>query len=143
MIAGADVFAALELASVLRASQGQEDDIMRRRSIVALLVIAGWLTIVPLSVRAQSMDLKTAPPAKDRVAPSVPERDLYPQRPSLPDRPSFVAPLSKDTRTGRAGVAGFSAPNPPVGSRVAGDRENPGWPSVGFSIEWGRPPRAN
>lgn len=116
---------------------------MRSRSIMALLVIAGTLTIAPLSVNAQSMDLKTTPPPKERIAPAVPERDLYPQRPSLPDRPNFVGPLSKDTRSGRAGVAGFSAPNPPVGSRMAGDPDNPGWPSLGFAIEWGRPQRAN
>jgi len=30
-----------------------------------------------------------------------------------------------------------------VGSRVGGDHDNPGWPGVGFAIEWGRPERAN
>jgi hypothetical protein len=89
------------------------------------------------------MDLKTTPPPRERVAPAVPERDLQPQRPALPDRPNFFAPLSKQTRSGRAGVAGWSAPNPPVGSRVGGDHDNPGWPGVGFAIEWGRPERAN
>jgi len=99
--------------------------------------------IAPLSAFAQSMDLKTTPPGKDRIAPSRPERDLYPQRPSLPDRPNFIGPLSKATGSGRAGAAGFSASNPPVGSRVAGDPDNPGWPSVGFAIEWGRPAQAD
>jgi len=36
-------------------------------------------------------------------------------------------------------VAGYTAPNPPVGSRVAGDHDTAGWPAVGFAIEWGRP----
>jgi len=116
---------------------------MLNRTIVALLVAGAPLTISPPSVAAQSMDLKTRPPARERVAPSVPERDLYPQRPVLPSRPSFVGPLSRDTKTGRAGVAGFSAPNPPVGSRVAGDHDNPGWPGVGFAVEWGRPERVD
>ena len=89
------------------------------------------------------MGLKTAPPARERVAPPVPDRDLYPQRPSLPDRPNFIGLLSKDTGTRRAGVAGRNAPNRPVGARVAADHDNPGWPSVGFAIEWGRPERAN
>ena len=115
---------------------------MLNRSIVVLLVAAP-LMLSPLSVFAQSLNLKTAPPPRERVAPSVPDRDLYPQRPALPDRPNFIAPLSKDTKSGRAGVAGWSAPNPPVGSRVAGDHDNPGWPGVGFAIEWGRPDRAN
>ncbi|HEY7437036.1 MAG TPA: hypothetical protein VIE41_17980 [Methylomirabilota bacterium] len=117
---------------------------MLNRSIVALLVAGalslGWLS---LGVDAQPMDLKTTPPARERVAPSVPDRDLHPQRPALPDRPNFIAPLSKNTKSGRAGVAGWSAPNPPVGSRVGGDHDNPGWPGVGFAIEWGRPERAD
>lgn len=111
---------------------------MFNRTIVALLVAAPLLMTFPLSVVAQSMDLKTTPPSRERVAPAVPERDIQPQRPALPDRPNFIAPLSKETKTGRAGVAGWSAPNPPVGSRVAGDHDNPGWPGVGFAIEWGR-----
>ena len=115
---------------------------MLNRSIVVLLVAAP-LMLSPLSVAAQSMNLKTAPPPRERVAPSVPDRDLYPQRPALPDRPNFIAPLSKDTKSGRAGVAGWSAPDAPVGSRVGGDHDNPGWPGVGFAIEWGRPERAN
>jgi len=116
---------------------------MLNRTIVALLVAAPLLMTFPLSVAAQSMDLRTTPPSRERVAPAVPERDIQPQRPALPDRPNFIGPLSKETKTGRAGVAGWSAPNPPVGSRVAGDHDNPGWPGVGFAIEWGRPVRAN
>ena len=115
---------------------------MLKRSIVALFVAAP-LMMLPLTVGAQSMDLKTTPPGRERVAPGIPERDMQPQRPTLPDRPKFIAPLSKETKSGRVGVAGWSAPNPPVGSRMGGDHENPGWPGVGFAIEWGRPDRAN
>lgn len=115
---------------------------MLKRTIVALSVAAPLL-MLPFTVSGQSMDLKTTPPQRERVAPAVPERDLQPHRPALPDRPNFIAPLSKDTKSGRAGVAGWSAVNPPVGSRVGGDHENPGWPGVGFAIEWGRPERAN
>ena len=110
---------------------------MRQRSIAALLV-AVPLMMLPLAVGAQSMDLKTTPPPRERVAPSAPDRDLQPWRPALPNRPKFIAPLSKDTKSGRAGVAGWSAPNPALGSRMAGDHENPGWPGMGYAIEWGR-----
>lgn len=116
---------------------------MRGRLIVVLIVMAAPLAIVQLSVQAQSLDLKTAPPPRERVAPSVPERNLYPQRPALPQRPNFIGPLSRDTKTGRAGIAGFSATNPPVGSRVAGDHASPGWPGVGLAVEWGRAERVN
>jgi len=115
---------------------------MLNRSIVALLVAAPLMTL-PLSLTAQPLDLKTAPPSRERVAPAVPDRDLRPQRPALPARPNFIGPLSKETKSSRAGAAGWSAPNPPVGSRVGGDHDNPGWPGVGFAIEWGRPERAN
>jgi hypothetical protein len=117
---------------------------MLNRTKVALLVAAALsLTWLSLGVAAQPLDLKTTPPARERVAPGVPDRDLRPQRPALPDRPNFIKPLSKETRSGRAGAAGWSAPNPPVGSRMGGDHDNPGWPGVGFAIEWGRPERAN
>ena len=115
---------------------------MLNRSIVALLVAAPMM-ILPLSVPAQPLNLKAPSPPRERVEPAVPERDVQPQRPALPDRPNFIAPLSKETKSGRAGVAGWSAVNPPVGSRVGGDHDNPGWPGIGFAIEWGRPVRAN
>jgi hypothetical protein len=117
---------------------------MLKRSIVALLIAALPLTLLPSGAGAQALGLKTTtPPSPERVAPSVPDRDLHPQRPALPDRPTFFAPLSRQTRSGRAGVAGWSAPNSPVGSRVGGDHDNPGWPGVGFAVEWGRSSRAN
>ena len=117
---------------------------MRARSLVTVLTAASFLAVAaPPSARAQALDLKATPPARERVAPSVPERDLYPQRPSLPTRPHFFGPLSRDTKTGRAGVAGFTVPNAPVGSRVASDPDNPGWAGLGFAIEWGRPERVD
>jgi len=112
---------------------------MLTRLIVALLVTIAPLLIRPADVSAQqSLDVKAPPPARERIAPAVPERDLYPQRPSLPQQPHFFSPLSRDSETGRAGVAGFTAPSSPVGSRVAGDHDNPGWPGAGFAAEWGR-----
>jgi hypothetical protein len=101
-------------------------------------VVAALVGIFSPGVCAQSLDLKTTRPPRERVAPPLPDRDLYPQRPSLPDAPHFVGPLSRETETGRAGVAGFTASNPAVGSRVAGDHDTPGWPGVGFVVEWGR-----
>jgi len=56
----------------------------------------------------------------------------------MPSRREFVKTAATATATGQAGVAGYTAPNPPVGSRVAGDHDTVGWPAVGFAIEWGR-----
>ena len=116
---------------------------MKTLSIVALLVLPAALAVAPVAASADPLSLKTHPAPSDRVAPPLPDRDLYPQRQSLPQTPKFIGPLSRPTATGRAGVAGYTAPNPPVGSRVAGDHENPGWPAVGYAIEWGRSQRAN
>lgn len=111
---------------------------MRILSIAALLAMTILLATLPMGASADSFDLKTHPSQRERVAPAVPDRDLYPQRQSLPQQPRFIKPLSGATATGRAGVAGYTAPNPPVGSRVAGDHDTLGWPSLGFAIEWGR-----
>ena len=111
---------------------------MRMRSIlVGLSAAVPLLALLPQPAPSQPLDLKATPPPRERVAPAVPERDLYPQRPSVPQRPSFFGPLSRPTTTGRAGAAGFTAPNSPVGSRGAADPANPGWPGVGFAVEWG------
>ena len=115
---------------------------MRRRPIVALLVAAP-LTLLALTAVARAIDLRTTPPPREREGVPQPNRDLAPTRPALPDRPKFVGPLSKETRSGRAGAAGVPAANPPLGSRVGGDHDTAGWPGVGFAIEWGREPRAN
>jgi hypothetical protein len=109
---------------------------MRTLTIAALLTIL--LAMLPARAFADSFDLKTHPSQRERVAPAVPDRDLYPQRQSLPQQPRFIKPLSGATLTGRAGVAGYTAPNPPVGSRMAGDHDTLGWPSLGVAVEWGR-----
>jgi len=117
---------------------------MRIPSVIPLLALAIPLAVLAAGASADSLDLKTHPAERERIAPPLPDRDLYPQRPSLPQQPRFIVPLSRSTATGRAGVAGYTAPNRPVGSRVAGDHDTPGWPSLGFAIEWGRAtPRPN
>jgi hypothetical protein len=111
---------------------------MRIPSIVVLLVFAVPLALLPARASADSLDLKTHPAERERVAPALPDRDLYPQRQSLPQQPRLMKSLSRSTATGQAGVAGYTAPNPPVGSRMAGDHDTVGWPAVGFAVEWGR-----
>ena len=57
---------------------------MRIPSIVALLVFTVPLAVLPARASADSLDLKTHPAERERVAPALPDRDLYPQRQSLP-----------------------------------------------------------
>jgi len=54
--------------------------------------------------------------------------------------PAFIAPFTKETSTGRMGLAGWTSPvgvvtgDGPMNTRV------PGWLSFGFAITWGGPP---
>jgi hypothetical protein len=112
---------------------------MTRRAIIALSAVGCMLVAPPLGASAQPLDLKT--PARD----GPPERfdDRYPHRPPVPSVRGFLAPLSKETEGGRMGVAGWTIPNTPVGSRAVGDPDNAGWLGFGFARERGGSTKAN
>lgn len=110
------------------------------------------LLLVVTGATAQQLDLQSPlpetsrdrtdlPRAESRARAFMPQADLYPYRPAVPYQPGFIEPLSKETSTGRMGVAGWTSPNTSAGSRGAADPDNPGWPSVGFAIEWGGSPK--
>ncbi len=104
---------------------------MTKRAIVAISALVCTL-LTPLAIPAQSLEIKTPTPQRLR------EREPHGgSRTTASGLPGFVAPLSKETASGRAGVAGWTAPNPPVGSRAAADPDNTGWLSFGFALEWG------
>jgi hypothetical protein len=104
---------------------------MTTRAVVVISVL-GSMLLTPLAIPAQSLEIKT--PAPQRPREREPHGGL---RTTANDLPGFVAPLSKETASGRAGVAGWTAPNSPVGSRPAADPDNTGWLSFGFALEWG------
>ena len=110
------------------------------------------LLLVVTGATAQQLDLQSPLPntSRDRSHPPkeesrtrafMPQADLYPYRPAVPYQPGFIEPLSKETATGRLGVAGWTSPNTSAGSRGAADPDNPGWPGLGFAIEWGGSPK--
>lgn len=107
---------------------------MTRRVIVVFCAI-GCMLLMPLCAFAQQVDLETPP--RERSQPRPLERDLYPHQLPVPNAPVFLAPLSKMTKTGRAGVAGWTTPNTAVGPRRAGDPDSAGWFGFGFAAEWG------
>ena len=51
----------------------------------------------------------------------------------------FSIPTETPTSTGRAGLAGWTTPNPPLGGSVGGFREVNGWLGFGLGISWGGP----
>lgn len=71
------------------------------------------------------------------------DADRYPNGPRVRPDPGFVAPLSSSVLggTGRAGVAGWTAPNTPVAtSQATGFHDVTGWFVLGLAFEWGGPP---
>jgi hypothetical protein len=55
--------------------------------------------------------------------------------------PAFIAPFTKETETGRMGLAGWTSPVGVVTGDGAMNTRQPGWLSFGFAITWGGPPR--
>ncbi len=115
---------------------------MRIRVLVSLVGIGSALAITP-GVMAQPLETKTPPAKREPPPPAIPDRDLRPTPPPVSHTPGFLTPLTRATKNGRVGVAGWTAPNPAVGSRGAADPESSAVFGFGLAAEWGRsiPPR--
>ena len=110
---------------------------MTGRLLACALALASLLGAVPAAI-AQPLELKTPPSTpENRNVPRSLERDIRPTQPPVPHEPAYVPGLSGKTKSGaRYGAAGWTAPNPPVGSRGAADPESSGSAGFGFSVEW-------
>ena len=115
---------------------------MRIRVLLSLAGIGGVLVFAP-GAMAEPLQATTPPAKRETPPPAIPDRDLRPTPPPVPYTPGFVTPLTRTTKNGRVGIAGWTAPNPPVGSRGAADPESSGVFGFGLAAEWGRsiPPR--
>jgi hypothetical protein len=113
---------------------------------LGLLVLLGGA----MPAVAQQIELVAPPPAPEVPRMVIPpgdhervtrpsDADFYPLGPRVRQDPTYVGPLSVRTATGRAGVAGWTAPSVPVGSAQV-TRESTGWFALGFALEWGGPP---
>jgi hypothetical protein len=119
---------------------------MSRGPMKAVPVIALPLLLAVTPATAEQMDLQSpVPERQDRSKhspgepsprPDLPDAGLYPYRPPVPYRPSFVPPLTKEAESGRMGVAIWTSPNTPAGSRGASDPDNAGWLGFGVGMEW-------
>jgi hypothetical protein len=128
---------------------------MKRAGFV---VAAGLLGLAALAspVGAQQVEIEAPAPRPERVPILVPpgdhyemtrpsDADYYPDAPRVRYDPTFIGPLSERRLTpagltGRAGIAGWTAPQTPVGAESTGRREVSGWFALGFAVEWGGPP---
>lgn len=112
--------------------------------VMSVLVLADGATAqvelkappVPVPERLREPLVISPGDSRDVSRPS--DADFYRETPRVRHAPAFLAPLSKRTATGRAGVAGWISPNTPTGARVS-TQEEAGWFGFGFALEWGGP----
>ena len=60
--------------------------------------------------------------------------------PTVTYDPAFIAPFTKETETGRMGLAGWTSPVGVVTGDGPMNTRQAGWLSFGFAITWGGPP---
>jgi hypothetical protein len=121
--------------------------------------IIGMTLLAALPAAAQQVDIEASrqvpepelrvlpPPLYDQTTRPLPDADVYPNRgANVEHDPAFIEPFTRTyqttTSTGRMGLSGWTAPNPPVGSRSREWPENTGWFALGFSVTWDGPPPA-
>jgi hypothetical protein len=116
-------------------------------ALAVLAVSPAWAQQVeihaPAPAREAGRPEVIAPGLHDQVTrPS--DSDYYPQGTRVQHDPAFIVPFTATwqtpTSSGRVGLSGWTAPNPPVGSPVSGHREVIGWFALGFSVTWDGPP---
>jgi hypothetical protein len=82
-------------------------------------------------------ELGIIPPATEPGRSRPEDADYYPNTGGIIQDPAFFEGLSVKTETGRYGLAGWSAPNSPMGADYS---EINGWLSFGFAFTWASPP---
>ena len=101
-------------------------------------MIAGLLLVAAGHVAAEPLKQRGRPTPLDRAsgAPEIVDRVVRPAQPAVPNQPAFFEGLTKDTKNGRLGAAGWTAPSVPNGARGAADPEHSGVLGGGFAAEW-------
>src|SRR5438034_7119672 len=69
------------------------------------------------------------------------DADIYRGDPVINYDPAFIEPFTKETATGRMGLAGWGSPVGVVTQDATSNMRQPGWLSFGFAITWGGPER--
>jgi hypothetical protein len=89
-------------------------------------------------------EARVVPPPLHYETTRPPDTDYYPQGTKVEHDPAFIEPLAGRYETangsGRYGLSGWTAPNPPIGTPASGWRDVSGWFALGFSVTWDGPP---
>ena len=120
--------------------------------ILGVVVGATLSLAIAGSAAAQGVEVETtapAPPKFEIIRPEVPgseitrprDADIYRGDPVINYDPAFIEPLTKETETGRMGLAGWGSPVGVVTTDGPAGMRQPGWLSFGFAITWGGPVR--
>jgi len=115
-----------------------------------VFVVIALVLLVATPVAAQPVKIeKPAPPAEQRereravITPGL-SGEGRPRGGRVPYEPGFIRGASAERETsastGRVGIAGWTAPNTPVGSPLGGWGEVNGWFAIGLAITWDGPP---
>ena len=127
---------------------------MAPRTLAAALGLVVTLSGSGLAIAQSGVEIESTAPApapkfeiiRPEVPGSEPTRTLdndFPSvfgDPTVRYDPAFIAPFTKETETGRMGLAGWTSPVGVVGSDGPMHTRQPGWLSFGFAITWGGPP---
>lgn len=125
------------------------DELVRIFVVVALVL----LTATPVAAQPVQIEKPAPPPVRRERAVITPglsgegrplDADNYLKGGRVPYEPGFIRGLSAERETpastGRVGIAGWTAPNTPVGSQLGGWGEINGWFAIGLSLTWDGPP---
>jgi hypothetical protein len=121
---------------------------------MVIAIVAVLLALAALPAEAQVKIETTRKPAEReaRIVPPPlhyetsrpPDADVYPRGTRVEHDPAFIEPFAGSYQTptgsGRYGLSGWTAPNPPIGSEATKWREVNGWFALGFSVTWDGPP---
>lgn len=120
-----------------------------------IVILAVLLTLAAVPASAQGVKIETTRKPAEREARIVPpplhyetsrppDADVYPRGTRVEHDPAFIEPFAASyattTGSGRYGLSGWIAPNPPIGAEGTNWREVNGWFALGFSVTWDGPP---
>src|SRR6266516_7958898 len=118
--------------------------------LIAIVAVLLAVVVAPAPpAEAQQVKIETTRKPSEREARVVPpplhyetsrppDADVYPRGTRVEHDPAFIEPFAGSYQTpkgsGRYGLSGWTAPNPPIGPEATLWKEVNGWFALGFSV---------